>query len=58
MFVTMLKSLVLRPVSVLRDGAVAWVAGPQIPEPRGRFAVAVADVLGTRLGRGGSRRWP
>ncbi len=41
----------------LRDGAVAWVAGPQIPEPRGRFEVAVADALGTRLGRGASRRW-
>jgi glycosyltransferase involved in cell wall biosynthesis len=41
----------------LRRGAVAWVAGPQVPDPRGRVACAVAAALGTRLGRGASRRW-
>jgi succinoglycan biosynthesis protein ExoA len=39
------------------DGYVAWVAGPQIPEPRGRVAAAIAAALGTWLGQGGSRRW-
>lgn len=38
-------------------GAVAWVAGPQIPIPRGRVAAAFAAALGTWFGRGGSRRW-
>lgn len=41
----------------LRRGGVAWVAGPQTPEPRGRVSAAVASALGTRLGRGASRRW-
>jgi glycosyltransferase involved in cell wall biosynthesis len=41
----------------LRHGDVAWVAGPQVPEPRGRVSTAVAAALGTRLGRGASRRW-
>jgi glycosyltransferase involved in cell wall biosynthesis len=36
---------------------VAWVAGPQVPVPRGRFGAAIAAALGTRLGQGGSRRW-
>lgn len=39
------------------EPAVAWVAGPQVPVPRGRFAAAVTAALGTRLGQGGSRRW-
>jgi glycosyltransferase involved in cell wall biosynthesis len=41
----------------LRRGGVAWVAGPQTPDPRGRVSGAVASALGTRLGRGASRRW-
>jgi succinoglycan biosynthesis protein ExoA len=41
----------------LRQGDVAWVAGPQVPEPRGRVSAAVAAALGTRLGRGAGRRW-
>jgi succinoglycan biosynthesis protein ExoA len=41
----------------LRRGGVAWVAGPQIPEPQGRVSGAVAAALGTSLGRGASRRW-
>lgn len=41
----------------LRRGDVAWVAGPQVPEPRGRVSAAVAAALATRLGRGGGRRW-
>lgn len=39
------------------SAAVAWVAGPQIPEPRGRVAGAIAGALATRLGQGASRRW-
>jgi succinoglycan biosynthesis protein ExoA len=41
----------------LRRGDVAWVAGPQVPEPRGRVSAAIASALGTRLGQGASRRW-
>jgi succinoglycan biosynthesis protein ExoA len=41
----------------LRRGDVDWVAGPQVPEPRGRISAAVAAALGTSLGRGASRRW-
>jgi glycosyltransferase involved in cell wall biosynthesis len=44
-------------VERLRKGDVAWVAGPQVPQPAGRISTAVAAALGTRLGRGGSRRW-
>jgi succinoglycan biosynthesis protein ExoA len=44
-------------VERLRRGGVAWVAGPQVPQPGGRVSTAVAAALGTRLGRGGSRRW-
>lgn len=44
-------------VERLRRGDVAWVAGPQVPQPRGRVSTAVASALGTRMGRGGSRRW-
>lgn len=41
----------------LQRGDVAWVAGPQVPEPRGRFSRAVAAALASRLGQGSSRRW-
>jgi glycosyltransferase involved in cell wall biosynthesis len=41
----------------LRRGEADWVAGPQVPEPRGRVSAAVASALGTSLGRGASRRW-
>jgi succinoglycan biosynthesis protein ExoA len=41
----------------LRRGDVAWVAGPQVPEARGRVSAAVVAALATRLGRGPSRRW-
>lgn len=47
----------LRRSEVGADGAVAWVAGPQVPMPRGRIATAIAAALATPLGRGGSRRW-
>jgi len=70
-YVARMDGHALYPPSYLQDGidrlvkgsdgngqsAVAWVAGPQIPEPRGRVAAAVAAALGTRLGQGGSRRW-
>jgi succinoglycan biosynthesis protein ExoA len=41
----------------LRHGDVSWVAGPQIPQARGRVSRAVATALSTWLGRGTSRRW-
>lgn len=41
----------------LRRGDVAWVAGPQVPDPRGRVSGAVARALATSLGRGASGRW-
>jgi glycosyltransferase involved in cell wall biosynthesis len=41
----------------LSRGDASWVAGPQVPQPRGRVSAAVVAALGTRLGRGGSRRW-
>ncbi len=41
----------------LQAGDVAWVAGPQVAEPRGRVSAAVAAALGSPLGRGGGRRW-
>jgi len=44
-------------INRLRRGDVAWVAGPQTPQPRGRVSGAIASALGTRLGRGASRRW-
>jgi succinoglycan biosynthesis protein ExoA len=44
-------------VDRLRAGGVAWVAGPQVAQPRGRVSAAVAAALATRLGQGGSRRW-
>jgi glycosyltransferase involved in cell wall biosynthesis len=50
----------LRRASAEEEGGSArttWVAGPQVPEPRGRMGRAIAAALGTRLGQGGSRRW-
>jgi glycosyltransferase involved in cell wall biosynthesis len=44
-------------VDRLARGDVSWVAGPQIPAPRGLFARGVAAALRSRLGQGGSRRW-
>jgi len=41
------------------SGKVAWVAGPQVPVLRGGpVAAAIVAALGTRMGQGGSRRWP
>lgn len=47
----------MRGVQRLRRGDVAWVAGPQVPEGAGPIGVAVAAVLESWLGRGGSRKW-
>jgi glycosyltransferase involved in cell wall biosynthesis len=44
-------------VDRLRRNDVAWVAGPQVPESRGRVSAAVAAALASNLGRGASRRW-
>jgi glycosyltransferase involved in cell wall biosynthesis len=41
----------------LQVGDCAWVAGPQLAEPRGRVSAAVAAALESPLGRGGGRRW-
>ena len=71
MYVARMDGHALYPPTYLRDGVerligadtgsehddVAWVAGPQLPAPRGRVATAIAAALQTRLGRGGSRRW-
>jgi glycosyltransferase involved in cell wall biosynthesis len=63
-YVARMDAHAIYPPGYLRDGIarlqrgdVAWVAGPQVPEPRGRVSAAVASALGTRLGRGGGRRW-
>jgi glycosyltransferase involved in cell wall biosynthesis len=70
-YVARMDGHALYPPTYLRDGVerliradagsersdVAWVAGPQVPMPRGRVATAIAAALQTRLGQGGSRRW-
>jgi succinoglycan biosynthesis protein ExoA len=63
-YVARMDAHTLYPVAYLQEGVrrlerggVAWVAGPQIPAPRGRVGAAVALALGTWLGRGASRRW-
>jgi len=70
-YVARMDGHALYPPTYLRDGVerlmkagagsgqsgVAWVAGPQVPAPRGRVTTATAAALGTSLGRGGSRRW-
>ena len=44
-------------VERLRRGDTEWVSGPQVPQPVGRVSRAVGLALGSRLGRGGSRKW-
>jgi hypothetical protein len=44
-------------VERLRRGGAAWVAGPQVAEPRGPVSRGVALALRSWLGRGDSRRW-
>jgi len=46
-----------RGIERLGRGDTRWVSGPQIPQPNGRVSCAVAEVLASPLGRGGSRRW-
>jgi GT2 family glycosyltransferase len=41
----------------LARGDTRWVSGPQIPRGRGAVSRAFELAVGTRLGRGGSRRW-
>jgi glycosyltransferase involved in cell wall biosynthesis len=44
-------------VARLRRGGTRWVAGPQVPEGRGRVSRGVTAALQTRLGRGASKKW-
>jgi glycosyltransferase involved in cell wall biosynthesis len=45
-------------VERMRKGDVGWVSGPQIPYGVDAFSRRVALALGTRLGVGGSEKWP
>jgi glycosyltransferase involved in cell wall biosynthesis len=47
---------IARGIERLRRGDVVWVAGPVIPEGRGRWSRRVALALGSWLGTGGSAR--
>jgi succinoglycan biosynthesis protein ExoA len=44
-------------VDRLRRGDASWVSGPQIPVARGPVSQAVVLAMGSRLGRGESRKW-
>jgi succinoglycan biosynthesis protein ExoA len=44
-------------VERLRAGDCAWVAGPQVAEPRGQMSAAIAAAMESPLGRGGGKRW-
>ncbi|HEY4096311.1 MAG TPA: glycosyltransferase [Baekduia sp.] len=44
-------------VERLRRGGTSWVAGPQVPEGRGRVSLAVTAALRTPFGRGASKKW-
>jgi succinoglycan biosynthesis protein ExoA len=41
----------------LQGGGTRWVSGPQVPTGQGPVSRAVALAVGSRLGRGWSRRW-
>jgi glycosyltransferase involved in cell wall biosynthesis len=63
-FVARMDAHALYPVTYLqtgierlRAGDCAWVAGPQIAEPRGQVSAAIAAALESPLGRGGGSRW-
>jgi succinoglycan biosynthesis protein ExoA len=45
-------------VDRMRKGDVGWVSGPQVPFGVGPWSRRVALALGTRLGVGGSEKWP
>jgi succinoglycan biosynthesis protein ExoA len=45
-------------VARMRRGDVGWVSGPQIPAGVDPWSRRVALALGTRLGVGGSEKWP
>lgn len=47
---------IARGIERLRRGDVVWVAGPVIPEGRGKWSRRVALALGSWLGTGGSAR--
>jgi len=63
-FVARMDAHTLYPVTYLqtgierlRVGDCAWVAGPQVAEPRGQVSAAIAAAMDSPLGRGGSKRW-
>jgi succinoglycan biosynthesis protein ExoA len=45
-------------VDRLRQGDVNWVSGPPIPRGVGPWSRRVTLALGTRIGMGGSPKWP
>ncbi len=51
-------SYVQSGVDRLRRGDVGWVSGPQIPYGVDPWSRRVALALGSRLGVGGSEKWP
>jgi succinoglycan biosynthesis protein ExoA len=63
-FVARMDAHALYPVTYLQTGVerllaggCAWVAGPQVAEPRGSVSAAIAAALESPLGRGGGKRW-
>ena len=51
------EDYVARAIARLQQGGTRWVSGPQAPQGDGPVSRAVALALGSRLGRGGSRKW-
>ncbi|MGO9497715.1 MAG: glycosyltransferase [Solirubrobacteraceae bacterium] len=48
---------VARGIARLQRNGTRWVSGPQVPKGRGPVSRAVSLALGSKLGRGGSRKW-
>jgi len=48
---------VQRGIQRLGQGDVAWVTGPVVPRPAGRWSAWVSAALGSPLGQGGSGKW-
>jgi succinoglycan biosynthesis protein ExoA len=44
-------------IARLQEQGTRWVSGPQAPKGHGPVSRAVSLALGSRLGRGGSRKW-
>jgi succinoglycan biosynthesis protein ExoA len=48
---------VARGIARLQRNGTRWVSGPQAPKGHGPVSRAVSLALGSKLGRGGSRKW-